>query len=85
MATLNALSAIADACGGLGAVSGVLQLRGYVRAAEDYEDHAWVMDAASAVLRTAFPDTGHVRTAVGVSSLPGGAPVEVELLVELSD
>nr|WP_272956466.1 RidA family protein [Kribbella solani] len=83
VATLNALAAMELATGGLDHVRAVLHLRGFLRAVDDFEHHAHVMDAASAVLSAAFPGR-HARTAVGVASLPGGAPVEIELLAELA-
>ena len=44
------------------------------------------MNGASDLLLEIFGDAGkHARTSIGVSSLPLGAPVEVELLVLLAD
>jgi enamine deaminase RidA (YjgF/YER057c/UK114 family) len=43
------------------------------------------MNGASDLLGEIFGESGlHARTAVGVSELPLNAPVEVELVVELS-
>lgn len=82
VAMLNALAALKAACGGdLGRVRQVLQLRGFVRSGADFARHTAVLDAASEVLRLAFPQQAlPARTAVGVPSLPDGAWVELELL-----
>lgn len=85
IATLNALAILASTSeDGLEDVDSIVQLRGYLRASDDFEEHASVMDAASAVLNVAFPG-GHARTAIGVTSLPGGSPVEVEIVAKLVD
>lgn len=85
LAALNLLAAIAGAAA-LEDVAAVLQLRGYVRGTPDFEDHPAVLDGASDVLLEAFgADAGrHARTAIGVASLPGGACVEVDLVVSLA-
>ena len=43
-----------------------------------------VLNGASDLLGEVFGETGrHVRSAVGVAELPLGAPVEVEVVVEV--
>ena len=43
-----------------------------------------VINGASDLLREVFGEAGaHARSAVGVAELPGGVPVEVELIVEV--
>lgn len=64
-------------------VEGVLFLRGYVRAAESFEAHPTVIDAASEVLEHVLGGQGHARAAIGVASLPSGACVELEAVVGL--
>lgn len=78
---LNALAALRLACGGdLSRVRQVARLRGFVRAAPDFTRHPAVLDAASAVLRVAFPEQPlPARSAVGVASLPDCAWTEIEL------
>lgn len=80
VAALNALSALACAAGGLSNVEQIVRVRGYVNADAGFARHSAVLDGASNVLGVAFD--GHrppARTAVGVSSLPDGAWVEIEL------
>jgi enamine deaminase RidA (YjgF/YER057c/UK114 family) len=80
VAVLNALAALDAAAGGLAQVRQIVRLRGYVRAAPHFTRHAVVLDGASLVLATAFPDQQPpARTAVGVASLPDAAWIEIEL------
>ena len=85
LAALNLLGAI-HAAVGLDAVTAVVQLRGYVRAVPDFDTHPAVVDGASRVLLEGFgKDVGaHARTAIGVASLPGGACVELDLVVSVA-
>lgn len=78
---LNALAALRLACGGeLSRVIQVVRLRGFVRATETFTRHPAVLDAASAVLRVAFPDQPlPARSALGVASLPDCAWTEIEV------
>lgn len=84
-AALNLLAAI-DAAASLDAVTSLVHLRGYVRATPEFDAHPAVVDGASTLLLDVFGDQvgAHARTAVGVASLPGGACVELELVVTLS-
>jgi enamine deaminase RidA (YjgF/YER057c/UK114 family) len=86
LAALNLLGAV-DAAVGLDAVGAVVQLRGYVRAVSEFDTHPSVIDGASRLLLDVFgEDVGaHARTAIGVASLPGGACVELDLVVSLAE
>lgn len=80
---LNALAAV-DALVGLDAVSGVVKVVGFVASAPGFTGQPGVVNGASDVLGEVFGEAGrHARSAVGVAELPLGAPVEVELVVEL--
>ena len=84
-AELCAVNCIAQAKaaldGDLGRVKQVVKLTGFVNATPDFTDHPKVVDAASALMAAAFGEAGrHARAAVGCSSLPLGAPVEVEAI-----
>lgn len=81
---LNALAAI-DALVGLDAVVRVVKVAGYVASAEGFTGQPGVINGASELLGKVFgPGGQHARSAVGVSELPMGAPVEVELTVEVA-
>lgn len=80
LAVGNALAAAMAALGPDRQVDRALRLVVYVNAAPDFEEHTAVADGASACLRNLLGDDGDAaRAAVGVTSLPGGACVEVEL------
>ena len=82
LAAVNLLSAVEDAVG-LESAS-LVHLRGYVRAHPDFAEHPRVVDAASELLSEVLADErAHARAALGVSSLPGGAVVELEAVFEV--
>lgn len=79
---LNALAAAAGVAGGVGHLVEVLKLTVFVACDSTFNQHPLVANGASDVVVDIFGDAGrHARSAVGVSSLPLGAPVEVEVLV----
>lgn len=73
---------------GLDAVCQVVRLEGYVFARPEFTEHSQVLNGASQVLFQTFANTPHkgrhTRVAVGASSLPNGAAVELSLWVELT-
>ncbi|XVS64767.1 RidA family protein [Actinosynnema sp. CA-299493] len=82
---LNALAAI-DALVGLDQVVRVVKLVGFVASADGFTGQPAVINGASDLLGEVFGDAGrHARAAVGVAELPLGAPVEVELIVEIGE
>ena len=76
-------AAIKDALGGdLDRVEDIVKVLGMVNATPDFEDHPKVVNGCSDLFVEVFGDRGrHTRSAVGMSSLPGGIPVEIELIV----
>jgi enamine deaminase RidA (YjgF/YER057c/UK114 family) len=81
---LNALAAV-DALVGIDAVRQVVKVVGFVASAAGFNGQPGVVNGASELLAEVFGDEGvHARSAVGVSELPLDAPVEVELIVEVS-
>ena len=84
LAALNALAAI-DGLVGLEAVDGVVKLVGYVASAPGFGGQPQVINGASELLGAVFGSSGeHARSAIGVAALPLGAPVEVEVVVDLT-
>jgi enamine deaminase RidA (YjgF/YER057c/UK114 family) len=80
---LNALAAVDDLVG-LDSVARVVRVVGYVASAEGFTGQPRVINGASELIGKVFGKDGeHARSAVGVAELPMGAPVEVELTVEL--
>ena len=78
-AALQALSALREALGGsFERVERVLQVTVFVASVPGYVDHPKVANGASELLAEILGELGrHARAAVGVSSLPLGAPVEL--------
>jgi enamine deaminase RidA (YjgF/YER057c/UK114 family) len=82
---LNALAAIKMAIGDLDKIQRVVKVVGFVASAPDFTGQPSVVNGASEFLGRVFGDNGiHARSAVGVAVLPLDAPVEVELIVEIS-
>ena len=80
---LNALAAASTVCD-LDAVVRVVKVTGFVASEPTFTGQPSVVDGASSVMLAAFGDAGrHARAAVGVASLPVGAPVEVEIVLEV--
>ena len=84
-AFLNALAAV-DSVAGLNSIERIVKITGFVNSASGFTAQPAVVNGASDLAGEIFGDAGeHVRSAVGVAELPKNAPVEVELIVEVSD
>jgi enamine deaminase RidA (YjgF/YER057c/UK114 family) len=82
---LNALAAVSSLVGGLSSVVQVVKVVVYVASAPDFTGQPGVANGASELFGKVFGEAGqHARSAVGVAVLPMDAPVEVELVVEVS-
>jgi enamine deaminase RidA (YjgF/YER057c/UK114 family) len=80
---LNALAAI-DGLIGLENVVKIVKVTGFVASAEGFTGQPGVVNGASELFGAVFGEAGrHARSAVGVAELPLGAPVEVEVIVEV--
>jgi enamine deaminase RidA (YjgF/YER057c/UK114 family) len=78
------LSAIRAELGSLDRARGPIKLLGFVNCTEDFDLHAHVIDGCSELFHEVFGDHGaHARSAIGVSSLPGGITVEIEAVIGL--
>jgi enamine deaminase RidA (YjgF/YER057c/UK114 family) len=85
LCTLNALAAVEVEAGSLENVRRVVKVTGYVASAAGFNRQPEVINGASNLLGEVFGERGtHARSAVGVAELPLDAPVEVELIVELT-
>jgi enamine deaminase RidA (YjgF/YER057c/UK114 family) len=81
---LNALAAVHGLVG-IDSVVRVVKMAGFVASAEGFTGQPTVLNGASQLLGEIFGDAGtHARSAVGVTELPLGVPVEVELVVEVA-
>jgi enamine deaminase RidA (YjgF/YER057c/UK114 family) len=84
IAVLNGLAAI-DALVGIDRIAKIVKVVGFVASADGFTGQPAVINGASELLGEIFKEAGqHARSAVGVAELPLGAPVEVELIVELA-
>lgn len=82
---LNAIAAIRALVGDLDRVVRVVKVVGFVASDPGFTGQPGVINGASELLGAAFGDAGvHARSAVGVAVLPLDAPVEVEVIVEIS-
>ena len=79
------IAAARDALDGdLDRVAAVVKVLGMVNATADFEDHPKVVNGCSDLFVAVFGERGrHARSAVGMSSLPGGIPVEIEAIFEI--
>lgn len=80
---LNGLAALKTVAS-LDEVAQVVKVIGFVACDSDFTGQPGVINGASEFLGEVFGDAGkHARSAVGVSALPLGAPVEVEFTFRL--
>ena len=83
-ATLNALSAAKAHLGSLDRVTRVVSVKVYMATHGDFYNQPIVADAASELLRDVFgEDKMSVRSVLGVAALPLGAPVMLEITLEV--
>lgn len=84
-AALALLGTLERGLGTLDRIASVPRLFGMVRALPTFAEHPAVINGASQVLIDVLGDAGaHSRSAVGMSSLPFGAAVEIEAVVRLA-
>lgn len=83
---LYGLAALEESIGDLGRVDQILKVNGFVNSAPGFIDQPKVLDAASDLLLSLFGERGrHARSAVGVAELPRNTPVEIEMIVGISN
>ncbi|GGY54463.1 RidA family protein [Parvularcula lutaonensis] len=70
--------------GDFGRIRDIVKLEGFVACTPSFTEHPEVINGASDLIAELFCSRGqHSRTAVGVSSLPRGAAVEVAAIVSI--
>jgi enamine deaminase RidA (YjgF/YER057c/UK114 family) len=85
-ATLNALSAAKAHIGSLDRMTRVVSVKVYLATDGDFYNQPIVADAASELLRDVFgEDKMSVRSVLGVTALPLGAPVMLEVMLEVEN
>lgn len=84
-AVANALTAAQNTLSEQEQLKQILSLTVYIHAEEGFQAHSSIADFASEYLFETLGDAGiGSRAAIGVSSLPGGAPVEIQLIAAVS-
>ncbi len=85
IAIMNALAAAAQAAGGIDNIVHVVKVNVFVNSSPGFTAQPKVANGASDLLVKIFGEAGkHTRAAVGVAELPLDAPVEVDLLAEVT-
>ncbi|MGO1538494.1 MAG: RidA family protein [Leucobacter sp.] len=80
-AALNALAALRFHLGDLRELEHIVSVTGFVACTSEFRRHPWVIDGASLMFSELLGEAGqHSRAAVGVQSLPDGAPVEISVV-----
>jgi len=81
---IQLLAALRAHVGSLDNVTQVIKLLGMVNCTPEFADQPAVINGCSDLLVEVFGDAGkHARSAVGMGSLPGQIPVEIEMIVEI--
>ncbi len=80
LACANALNAVLPNIKSDEELACILHLIVYINADAEFEAHSRIADLASAYLKARIGDAGVAsRSAIGVTSLPGNAPVEIQI------
>lgn len=84
---LTILSTIKTNLGSLDKVKRVIKVLGMVNCVADFDKHPYVINGCSELFKTIWGEENGVgvRSAVGMGSLPGNIPVEIEAMFELSE
>jgi enamine deaminase RidA (YjgF/YER057c/UK114 family) len=85
-ALMSTLGNLRGELGTLDRIDRFLKMTGFVRTTPGFNQMPKVMDGASELLIQIFGEgLLSARTAIGVTSLPGGASVEIDTIVRLRD
>lgn len=83
---LGLLATLRHELGTLDRVSRIVKVLGMVACTPDFGHHPTVINGCSDLLVAVFAERGrHVRSAVGMASLPFGTAVEIEVVVQVHD
>jgi enamine deaminase RidA (YjgF/YER057c/UK114 family) len=84
LACSNALHAARSITAADERIDHILSLSVFIAAEEDFKAHAGLADFASELLREELGEAGiGARAAIGVATLPGNAPVEIQLVATI--
>jgi len=83
---VNILAQVKAAVGSLDKIEQVIKLGAFVSCAPSFKQHPQVVNGASDFMVDVLGDKGrHARAAVGMSSLPLDAAVEIEAIIRVKD
>lgn len=83
---LNILANVENHLGDLNRISRVIKTTVFIASTEDFKEQSTVAEKATEIFSALFGQEGQgVRSAIGVSSLPNGQSVEIEVIFELKD
>lgn len=84
---LNILSTLQAQIGDLNKVKKIIKILAFVASADSFYEQPKVMDSASKLLCDIFGDERGkpARSAIGTNVLPGNIPVEIEILLEITE
>jgi enamine deaminase RidA (YjgF/YER057c/UK114 family) len=84
LSVVSCLASLKSAVGSLDEVDRIVKMLAFVNCAPGFTDTSAVIDGASELLVHAFGTRGvHARAAIGTTVLPGGIPVEIELIASV--
>ncbi len=85
IAIINAIAILQQELGDLSRISRIVRLTGHVASAEGFAEQPAVINGASDFLVEIFGEKGrHARLALGAFELPLHAPIELELIAQVS-
>ena len=86
LSAIGLLASLRAEIGELDRVQRIVKVTGFVNSAPDFVDQSRVVNGTSDFLVEVFGERAkHARAALGMASLPLGAAVEVEMIVEIAD
>ena len=86
LCALNLLAHLKAKFGGLDRIKRIVKMLAFVASTDNFFEQPKVVNGASELLVEIFGEEAGLcaRSAIGVNVLPGNAPVEIEILVELT-
>lgn len=86
LTAVNLIARLKGYLGDLDRVTQIVKLLSMVNATPDFTEPPAVSNGCSDLMVEVFGNRGrHARSAIGVATLPGGIPIEIELIAEISD
>ena len=83
---INIIARLKGYLGDLDRVDQIVKVLSMVNSDPNFVDPPAVTNGCSDLLVEVFGEKGkHARSAVGVATLPGGMPIEIEVIVQISD